>query len=62
MLIISKNWANQNPNLKPGRLIKSNSLDNENGFSIDLSNFERGLYFISIKSEEKIDNLKFLVK
>ena len=44
------------------QIIKSDFIDNENGFSIDLSNFERGLYFISIKSEEKIDNLKFLVK
>ena len=45
-----------------GRLIKSSFIENYNSFSVDVSNFERGLYFISIKSEEKIDNLKFLIK
>ena len=45
-----------------GRLIKSSFIENDDSFSVDVSNFERGLYFISIKSEEKIDNLKFLVK
>ena len=45
-----------------GRLIKSRFIEDNDGFSIDVSNFERGLYFISIKSQEKIDNLKFLVK
>ena len=45
-----------------GRLINSKIINNEGELEINVGSFERGLYFISIKSGEKTDNLKFLVK
>ena len=45
-----------------GRLINSKIINNEDDLEINVSTFERGLYFISISSGENMDNLKFLVK
>ena len=45
-----------------GRLINSKIINNENDLEINVGNFEKGLYFISISSGENTDNLKFLVK
>ena len=44
-----------------GRLISSKVVNNDFDLEINVSDFERGLYFISISSGEHTDNLKFLV-
>ena len=45
-----------------GRTIKTKPIIDESDLIIDVSSYEKGLYFISIKSSEKVNNLKFLVK
>ena len=63
VLVIAFTLGIQVTQCGPGRSYKkSDFIENNYGFSVDVSNFEKGLYFISIKSEEKIERLKFLVK
>lgn len=45
-----------------GRLINSKVINNNNDLRVDVSSFEKGLYFISIQSNERENNLKFLIK
>ena len=44
-----------------GRLIFSKIINHNNDLKIDVSNFDNGLYFISIQSGQNVNNLKFLV-
>ena len=44
------------------KIINSKIINNEDDLEISVGRFERGLYFISIQSGEKTNNLKFLVK
>ena len=45
-----------------GRLIYSKIINNNDDLLVDISSYDRGLYFISIVSNQKVSNLKFLVK
>ena len=45
-----------------GRLIQSKIIKNDDDLEIKISGFEKGLYFISIRSGKNMENLKFLVK
>ena len=45
-----------------GRLIYSKIINNNDDLLVDVSSYDRGLYFISIVSNQKVINLKFLVK
>ena len=45
-----------------GRLIYSKIINNNDDLLVDVSSYDRGLYFISIVSNQKVSNLKFLVK
>jgi len=45
-----------------GRKIKSKQIDYDSDLMIDVSRFEKGMYFISLEINEGVINLKFLVK
>ena len=45
-----------------GRLIQSKIIKNDDDLEIKISGFEKGLYFISIRSGKNMEHLKFLVK